>query len=160
MTNSSWLMNKVASKLRSVVPANDLKSLNRLSRGGKRRRFEHYFISRWCLFREIGRRGWNSEWNVSKHISGDVHVIRAGCQGAATWASGFSIEAVGLRAVKVHSAMSLISQTAPFWQRKNLTTSEVLLTIFFAFLSFLDTFPVAWACVRNTLSPLVRFILF
>lgn len=30
MTKSSWLMNKVASKLKSVVPANDLKSLNRL----------------------------------------------------------------------------------------------------------------------------------
>lgn len=37
MTKSSWLMNRVASRLKSVVPANDLKSLNRLSLSNERK---------------------------------------------------------------------------------------------------------------------------
>lgn len=41
MTNSSWLMNKVASKLKSVVPANDLKSLNRLEIERKKKDLKH-----------------------------------------------------------------------------------------------------------------------
>lgn len=38
-------MNKVASRLKSVVPANDLKSLNRLSSRGKKRKKGSQIIS-------------------------------------------------------------------------------------------------------------------
>lgn len=53
MTKSSWLMKRVARRLSSVVPANDLKSLNRLRI--ERRRSSHYlaccFVMRnWILF--------------------------------------------------------------------------------------------------------------
>lgn len=43
MTNSSWLMNNVASKLNSVVPANDLKSLNKLKRKQQKKTFLNVF---------------------------------------------------------------------------------------------------------------------
>lgn len=66
----------------------------------------------------------------------DVHVLRAGGLSGCGDMS-FRLPRKKLRAAKVHSALSLISQTAPFWQRKNLTTSEVLLTIFLPFSRFL-----------------------
>lgn len=76
-------MNKVASKLRSVVPANDLKSLNRLK--GEREEVDLNIISFRAdvCFVKSGDEVEIPNECFATHFR-DVHVLRAGCQGAAT----------------------------------------------------------------------------
>lgn len=66
MTNSSWLMNNVASRLSRVVPANDLKSLNKLINGREKKRSQIIFVFSFLFLKQANTNlgdETNMKWN-------------------------------------------------------------------------------------------------
>lgn len=101
-------MNRVASKLRSVVPANDLKSLNRLE---KEREDEDLNIISFRADVCFVKSGDEDEIpnEMFRNTFQGCSCNTCGLSGCGVMSFRLSMEAVKIRAAKVHSAMSLIS---------------------------------------------------